>query len=116
MNANDLTHLIQLEATRLGARIFRNNVGVGWVGKLANGYPKNGAVLLLNARPLHAGLATGSGDLIGLTNNGRFISTEIKRRDRPSKEQLAWLEMVRRQGGIACIAHSVDEFVSQLDG
>jgi hypothetical protein len=117
MTEADLMRVCQLAATQNGARLLRNNVALAWVGKLASGYPKNGSVLLLNARPLHAGLAVGSGDLIGLNSQGRFLSIETKlpgRRATP--EQTAWKEMVIRLGGSAGTAYSVEDAVALIAG
>ena len=55
------------------------------------------------------GLAPGSADLVGLLN-GRFFALEVKTptgRLRP--EQKLWMELVRRAGGFAAVARSVDE-------
>jgi hypothetical protein len=62
---------IQVALCGIGLRLFRNNTGMGWVGKLFR--PTRvmtiavgpGDVLLREAFPLHAGLCEGSSDLIG---------------------------------------------------
>lgn len=71
-----------------------------------------------NPRPLHAGLLKGSGDLIGfiptiVTSDmvGKtvavFTSIEVKTpTGRIKPEQLTWLELVRKNGGIAGFARS----------
>lgn len=89
-------------------RIFRNNVALAWAGELVS---RNGStVVIRNARPLHAGLCVGSGDLIGFRNDGRFLSLEVKTRTgRPSGDQLNWQRVVRQFGGVAEIVRSVDE-------
>ena len=117
MTEADLMRSCQLAATQNGARLFRNNVALAWVGKLAPGYPKRGDVLLLNARPLHAGLAVGSGDLIGLGSHGRFLSIETKIKGRrPTPEQTAWCEMVLRLGGVAGTAYSIEQALALIAG
>lgn len=110
---SDLLRQIQLAATQSGARLFRNNSAQGWVGTFVR--ITNGRLILDNARPLHAGLAPGSADLIGLTATGRFLSIEVKaERGRLTTEQTAWLDMVRRFGGAGGVARSVDDFLGIL--
>lgn len=89
-------------------RLFRNNVALAWVGEIVS---HNGVtVVLRNARPLHAGLCVGSADLIGLRNDGRFLSLEVKTSSgRPSLDQLNWQRIVRQFGGISEIVRSTEE-------
>ena len=62
---------VLLACARGPVRLFRNNNGVGWIGKVERPsrpitvtvFP--GDVVIRKARPLHAGLCEGSGDLIG---------------------------------------------------
>lgn len=64
------------------------------------------------------GLAVGSADLIGLVPpSGRFIAIECKRPKggRVTERQRAWLDVVRRCGGVAGIARSVDEAMTLVD-
>lgn len=108
MTEQDILRAIQLQATRLGHRLWRNNSGQGWVGNFVS--LRNGRVILDNARPLHAGLMPGSSDLIGLTSSGRFLSVEVKSpRGRLTDEQRAWLDMVRKFGGMAGEARSIED-------
>jgi len=116
MTEQDTLRDIQLAATRLGHRLWRNNVGVGWVGKLVR-REISGTVVLANARPLHAGLMPGSSDLIGLTSAGRFLSIEVKSdRGRLTDEQRAWIAMVRQFGGLAGEARSIEDFEAIING
>jgi len=116
---------VLLAAGRLpGVRLFRNNVGQGWIGHAVR--LPDGAVLIENARPLHAGLFVGSGDGIGwhsitITPEmvGRrvavFLSVETKTaRGRASAEQNNWREQVAAAGGIALIVRSDAEFTDLL--
>lgn len=74
-------------------RVFRNSVG------LARD-PRSGA-------KVRFGLCVGSSDLIGLCR-GRFLALEVKTATgRPTPEQLAFIAMVRAQGGIAGVVRSV---------
>jgi hypothetical protein len=89
-----------------GLKVFRNNVG---------------AYKAPDGRVIRYGLFTGSGDLIGwrtvvITPDmvgrhiAQFMSIEVKTPKgvvRP--EQLVWAENVRKAGGIAVIARSVDD-------
>ena len=86
-----------------GVRIFRNQVGQGWVGKFA-GNLGNGRILLENARRVSFGLQPGSGDLIGwktIAGRAIFLSAEVKTdTGRMSHEQVNWLDFVRKSGEI----------------
>jgi hypothetical protein len=116
MNEIALGKRISLMASELGHRIFRCNVGEGWIGKSTffseqakvEVYP--GDVIIRKAKRLHFGLCTGQGDYIGFSNTGRFISLELKTETgkiRP--EQTAFAEAVRRSGGIAGIVRDEEE-------
>lgn len=96
MTEADLMRLIQIEATILGHRLFRNNVGVARTD--------NGSVIRF-------GLCVGSSDLIGWTREGRFLAVEVKTttgRVRP--EQAQFVAAVTEAGGVAGIVRSVKEF------
>lgn len=116
MNENILGKKISLIASELGHRIFRCNNGQGWIGKsvrvsqtmMVQVHP--GDVIIRQARPLHAGLINGSGDYIGFSSNGKFISLELKTKTgavRP--EQISWVEAVKNSGGIAGICRSEED-------
>jgi len=130
MTESALQNRIRL-LSRGPVRLFRNNVGTGWAGPSARVTPGNlaatranlrpGDVVVRNSRPLHAGLATGSGDLIGWRSTliqphhlgetiAQFVSLELKApRGRVSPEQRAWAETVAGHGGIAGVVRSVEE-------
>lgn len=85
-------------------RVWRNNVG-----------------MLRDSRgvPVRYGLAPGSADLIGLVlKTGQFLAVEVKTPiGRLSPEQKAWLETIRRFGGIAEVMRTVEDaeaFVRRL--
>jgi len=112
-------------------RIMRNNVGTGWAGnRVIKITPSNrhdvwlnpGDVVVRQGRPLHAGLAKGSGDGIGWSSVeitpdmvGRtvavFTSAETKKTTggRVSTDQKQWFEQVRLAGGIAVIVRDPDD-------
>lgn len=132
MSDHALLTRILLACSRGPVRLFRNNVGVGWTGKLEKParpttvtvYP--GDVVLRKARPLHAGLAEGSGDLIGwrtveVTPDmvgqrvALFVSLEGKEgAGRLSPAQRGWLEAVQAAGGIAAEVRSVDDAIDAV--
>jgi ribosomal protein S19 len=105
-------------------RLFRNNVGTGWVGKTIHHH--NGRVILENARPLDAGLCKGSSDLIGWTTVeitpemvGKkvavFTALEVKAaKGNPTDEQLCFIENVKKAGGIAEVVRSKEEAEKKL--
>lgn len=113
-------------------RLFRNNVGTGWQGRISRVTPANlsecrsglhpGDLIIRGPRPLHAGLDVGSGDLLGWRSEeirpehvgqrwARFLSLEAKRPGggRMERNQRTWRELVIRSGGIAGTFRSVKE-------
>ncbi len=125
MSEHGIQSDIQLALSRGDVRLFRNNVGTGWVGGPTS-RTRDGAVVLKNPRPLHAGLVRGSADLIGWKSVtvtpdmvgqklAVFLSVEVKDTNgRPRPEQIIWYDNVRLAGGIAIIVHSVDEAKDKL--
>lgn len=107
---------VQVAASRAGARLLRNHVGLGWQGRLVD--RRGSTITLADARPLAAGLARGSSDLVGWypvtiephhvgATLAAFASVEVKtQRGRLSVEQARWLEAVEAAGGLAGIARS----------
>lgn len=105
--------------------LFRNNTGKGWVGKIIS--HADGILTLLNPRPLNAGLCVGSSDLIGwtkikITNDmvGHYISVftacEIKTENlKPTKEQASFINAVKNQGGIACVAYDENDLINEVN-
>lgn len=112
-------------------RLFRQNVGRGWVG---NSTPfrsrqtitvEAGDVLVRKARPLHAGLCPGSSDLIGwrtveITPEmvGRrlavFVALEVKDKGGLTDEQGRFLQVLGDAGGIAAEVRSVADAEAAL--
>lgn len=123
-----------LLATPRDARMFRNNVGMGWVGRtielnsvadlnklrplLANGVRIKA---LVSARPLHAGLCAGSPDLVGWSSVvvdeqmigqklAVFTGIEIKAaKGKAREQQKKFLDVMREAGAKGGIARSVEE-------
>lgn len=122
----DTQNRILLNCSVGEARLFRQNVGQGWAGRLVSN--ERGRVTLQNARPLIAGLCVGSSDLIGwrtvtVTPNmigqrlAVFTAIEVKSATgRPTVEQVAFLGAVDQAGGIACVARSVEDAERALAG
>lgn len=80
---------VMIEASKLGLRVFRNQVGLY---KLHDG------------RYLRSGLCVGSADLIGWMPNGCFVAIEVKAKDaKASDEQKNFCKQVKKAGGFACI-------------
>lgn len=118
---------IQTTWSKLGGRLFRNNVGTGWVGKTlrpstrmnVSVCPKD--IVIFDCRPLHAGLGEGSSDLIGFKPTlitqemvGKtlpiFAAIECKSvNGRASQIQKNFINMVNDNGGHGRIAKSVQD-------
>lgn len=124
MSETPIMRQIRLALSGIGTRIFRNNVGQAWVGKVRS----RGAdyITLENPRPFHAGLAPGSSDLIGwhpvvITPEmvGRtvavFCAVEAKtEKGRTRENQTAFLNAVSAAGGIGVLARSPEEAVNEV--
>lgn len=120
----DITNPILTGASNFGARLFRQNTGLGWVGKIIR--KTAAAITIENPRPLHAGLCKGSSDIIGWTPRvitpemvgqtvAVFTAFEVKTDGvATTKEQGAFVGAVRDAGGIAAIVRSVDEALDLL--
>ena len=119
MTESELQALILRAAgSKLHVRIFRNQVGEGYVGKALRD-PEG--VFLRDARHVRMGLFPGSGDLIGwrtvtITADmvgkpiAQFLSIEVKTltgRVRPDQQN--WADQITAAGGHAIIARSVSD-------
>lgn len=126
----DLMRRLQKRASSEGARLFRQNTGMAWVGKpervsVAHRvmcYP--GDVVLRNARPFHAGV-TGMSDLGGWSplmispdmvgeTVAIYTQAEVKEKARPTDEQINFINAVNRAGGRAGIVRNEDDLISLL--
>lgn len=123
MTEGDLHRSILLLG-RGDTRLFRNNTGMGWAGQAVRVTPTD--VLVRNARPLHAGLCTGSSDVIGWRtvtvtpdmigqHIALFAAIEAKVRARTTKEQRNFIAAVCAAGGLAGVARSVEEAKAILE-
>lgn len=101
--------------SRPNIRIFRNQVGFGYVGEPPN------------QRRVRFGLMPGSGDLIGWRTRvitasdigkafAQFLSVEVKSDTGKSREnQLVWATVVRAQGGIAIITRDPRKALEDIE-
>lgn len=117
---------IMLALGRGLSRVFRNTVGVGWMGK-AKEMP-DGSVFIQNPRRVTFGLAPGSSDLIGWhsvvvtpdmvgTRVAIFKAVEVKRATggRMEPGQRDFLTAVTNAGGIAGMCRSPEEAMALTD-
>lgn len=107
MREQAIMQRVMLAASRLGWRIFRNNVGV---------LPDRRGV------PVRYGLCPGSSDLIGWRSVtitpamvgdtiAQFVAVEVKTPSgKVSPEQMAWLTAVLEAGGVAMVARDPEDF------
>lgn len=123
---------ILLAVSRGPVRLFRCNRGTGWIGRVERPsratqvtvFP--GDVVIRQARPLHAGLADGNGDLVGWVSReirpehvgqtwAVFASLEAKEgAGRLSPAQRSWRDTVQAAGGIAAEVRSVEDAVEAV--
>ena len=104
MSEQELMQEIQLEVSRLGGRVFRNQTGKYKVGD----------------RWISSGLCVGSSDLIGwitdrFTSIAIFLAIEVKTpkgRVRPGQQK--FLDYINKAGGIGFIARSVEDVREEL--
>jgi len=110
--------ILRAAGSKPHVRVFRNQVGEGYVGKALRD-PEG--VVLMCARHVRMGLFPGSGDLIGwrtLTVTpdmvgkpiAQFLSIEVKTptgKVRP--DQINWLDQINAAGGLAIIARSISD-------
>jgi len=57
----------------------------------------------------------GSSDIIGIAKDGKFIAVEVKSKgNKPTLYQHVFLEEVRKRGGYAIVAYSLDDVMKIL--
>lgn len=121
---------LQIAASSLGARLFRQNVGLAWIGKVErvqrarSVVVQPGDVVIRKARPFKAGIA-GMSDLggwvpvvitpemVGATV-AVYAQVEVKDGARVTGEQTRWIDAVRRSGGLAGIARNISDLAAIL--
>jgi hypothetical protein len=121
MIESDAAKNILRRVTAFGVTLFRNNVGTGWVGVHTI---KAGVLTLKQFRRIVFGLCVGSSDYIGFTKkiiDGKqvavFTAFEIKRSmsAKRTKEQADFINMVKKNGGIAGFVSTIDDVKAALD-
>lgn len=96
---------IQLEFSRGDTRLFRTNAGMAWAGTVIKRTARQ--IVLLNYHPVRLG-PEGMSDLCGWSAGAIFTGIEVKYgRNRPTREQLAFIEQVKAAGGRAGVAYSI---------
>lgn len=145
MSETGINKRILLAAQKVKAVLFRNNVGMGWVGKssqLAKGsllmvkkgnkllpyHTKGYERIIFDPRPLHAGLFEGSSDNIGwlkVTVTPEMVGSKIAVfmgaeskvpvSGKLSPEQEHWISVVNSEGGVAFVATSPEDFEEQVN-
>lgn len=109
MREHAIMQRVMLAASRLGWRVFRNNVGV---------LPDRRGI------PIRYGLCPGSADLVGWrslvitpdmvgSTLAQFVSVEVKGpRGKLSDEQARWRNAVEQAGGLALVARGPDDLMT----
>lgn len=128
MTERDIQNDIQRELSRNETRLFRINCGQSYQGRIVEQTPDR--LILSPWYPIKLG-ATGISDLIGWTTIDRwgkfasegvapiavFTAVEVKGPRTPTTpEQLAFIDTVRRAGGRAGVARSVEEAKRIIEG
>ena len=110
----DIQNQILIALSHGPTRLLRVNAGVAWQGTVIERTEHR----LVLARPYAIRLAApGVSDIIGWTEGGRFVAIEVKApRGRLTDEQKAFIDLVRRSGGVAGVARSVEEARAILEG
>ncbi|NCX94329.1 MAG: VRR-NUC domain-containing protein [Gammaproteobacteria bacterium] len=76
---------------------------------------QNQGAMKLDTRYIRFSYRDGISDIIGIAPDGRFVAIEVKRPGKkPTPTQAEFLEMIRRQGGIAIVATSLQSVIDQL--
>lgn len=100
MTETDIMRLIMIECSKLGATVWRNNVGTG--------YTRNGHYIRF-------GLCEGSSDLIG-TYKGKFLAIEVKTpAGKLTYKQRQFIDFVNNNGGIAGVCRNTEDLKKLLD-
>ena len=103
-----LQNLILVALSEAGCTVWRVETAGAWLGRQI--HREGNTVTLTNARMFTTGLCKGGADIVGIAPCGRFLAIEVKTKTgRPTNDQLRFIEAVKRAGGIAGIARSVDD-------
>lgn len=119
-----------IEASRMGAVSFRNNVGSAWAGRKVKEYTKGGKryAVIENPRWIKFGLTEGSADRIGWktvtitadmvgSKIAQFLSLEVKAAKGVAREkQVKWHNAVCDAGGLSGFVRCKDDVVRVING
>jgi hypothetical protein len=121
--AQILKEILLTLGSRADMRVWRNNTGQLWTGKIIRKVERAGTIkvekgdiLIKRGYPVRFGLP-GSADILGVAApSGRFIAVEVKAENgKQSKQQKVFADMVKRMGGAYILARSKDEAMSELE-
>lgn len=134
MKEGDLMRLLQLAASKMGARLFRQNSALAWAGDRIDQYTHRcmvtvnpGDVIVRKARPIRAGQPGMSdlggfmpivitADMVGM-RIARYVQAEVKTaKGKEQDNQRDWLAMVKRHGGLGGVVRSEDDLAILLSG
>lgn len=111
---HDIQNKIRIALSEKGFKVFRINVGEGWVGQEIR--LQNGDLLLKFPRRFATGTPKGFSDLLVICPNGKAAFIECKApQGRASPEQKKFLQVMRGMGCRTGIARSVDEAFSIVE-
>lgn len=130
MTEADIMRQMQIDASKLGARLFRQNTGLAWVGEAEvvrttrTILARPGDVVIRNGRAFHAGFK-GMSDLGGwvpitVTHEmaglklAVYTQVEVKKNGRVTSEQTNWIDAVKAAGGRAGVVRTADDLASIL--
>lgn len=129
----NLQHRIWMALSKLGLRLFRNQVGMAYQGKAERFMQMReikvvpGDILIRQARMIRSGLCVGSSDLIGWHTViieskhigkpfAQFVGVEVKTDGgHESAEQATFRRVVNEAGGLAIVARNQDDAIDQLN-
>ena len=124
MKEHDIQNRALLALSRGTTRLFRQNTGMGWGGRVTA--RRGSTVTIQDSRPIHAGLCRGSSDTIGwhtVTITADMVGTKIAvftaiefktARRRPTDDQVHFGEAVQAAGGLFGVAWTVEDAVKIL--
>lgn len=101
MQEHDLQNMIRVELSKLGYTVFRANVG---------------KIRMHDGRWFDVGLPKGYSDLHAI-KDGKIYFFEVKvKPNKPSKEQLNFIEQMKKKGCIAGVVYSMEDVLSLIKG
>lgn len=115
---------IMVAHTKLGGRLFRNNTGTGWAGKMIR--IDHETILIKNPHPLKAGLIIGGADTIGWTPikiTPEMVGTTVpiftgfeakSEKGRPNPDQKIFIANVSDANGIIGVVRSVQDYEMEI--